>query len=285
MKHQLTIYVTLAAVALSMTGCASEGYNRGQFNLMSIDEEREWGLKLKADVDQEFASRGMAHNDPELSGYVDRLGRKLLAYAPEVNFDYTFTVVKTDVVNAFAIPGGHVYVHTGLIAEAENEAELAGVMAHEIGHVVARHSSERLSALMAATMAGSLIVGAQDDRVDQMLTDLAVQLVTTGGFLAYSRANENEADRIGAEMMYQAGYDPQGMVSFFRKLHGKTGEVTRFEVFISTHPDPEDRKGRVKEFIETLPPKADLIWDSKEFQKVHARVAAIEYPEEKGAPD
>jgi len=279
MKNITPLVITLALVivALTVSTCATSGYNQGQFNLISLEQERELGDKLNADVAAELAAQGMTYNDTEVNDYLNRLGQKLVRNAPEVNFDYTFTVVKTDEVNAFAIPGGHVFVHTGLIAETENEAELAGVIAHEIGHVVARHGSERLSAMMAAGFVGEIIVGGQAQQVDRMLADLAVQLVTTGGMMAYSRQNESEADQIGAKILYDAGYDPWAMVKFFRKLHEKSGDMTKFDVFISTHPDPEDRRNEVRSYIKTLPPRENPIQDTPEFDKVRAICQKIQY--------
>ncbi len=279
-KRMLAAAVLLVASGLVVC-CATRGYNRWQFNLMSIEQERKWGAELKSQVDKELASRGMDHQDPEVTSYIDDLGRRLLAYAPEINFEYTFSPVKDPSINAFAIPGGHIYVHTALIAEAGSESELAGVMAHEIGHVVARHGSERFSALLAAVMVGNILVESQEEEMDRVLTELAVQVVTTGSMLAYSRANENEADMIGARIMYKAGYDPQGMVRFFDRLHQERGDISRFEEFLSTHPAPENRKEKVKEYVSGLPPRQDLKEDSPRFHTISSICESIRYPEKR----
>ncbi|HUT52885.1 MAG TPA: M48 family metallopeptidase [bacterium] len=270
------IILALAILALTVTACATSGYNKGQFNLISIEQERTLGDQLNTEVDAELAAQGMTLNNAEVNNYLNRLGQKLVGNAPEVDFEYTFTGVKTDEVNAFAIPGGHVFVNTGLIAEAENEAELAGVMAHEIGHVVARHGSERLSTIQAASLVGNIIVGGQQQS-NQMLANLAVQIVTSGGMLAYSRHDESEADQIGAKILYDAGYDPWAMVTFFKKLHDKTGDMTKFDVFLSTHPDPADRRNATRSYIKTLPPRENPISDTPEFRKVRAICQKIQY--------
>lgn len=276
------LFLGFMLLAFSVSGCATSGFNQGQFNMISIEEEKKLGGEYKAEVDNELHAQGKYYQDSLVTPYVNGLGRRLLASAPEVKFAYTFSVVNTKVVNAFAVPGGHIYIHTGLIAEARNEAELAGVISHEIGHVVARHGSERLSAILAATLVGQILVGAQEDEIDRLLTQLAVQLVTTGGMLAYSRANENEADRIGADIMYRAGYDPRAMVGFFERLHDKKGDMSRFEVFISTHPDPRDRQARVKDYISGMPLGENLIENSPEFQQVQAHCQALHPESEEG---
>jgi len=273
--------LVLSSAAAAYPGCTTRGYNKGEFNVISVEQERQWGAQLKRDVDNELARKGMDYQDARVDGYLDRLGTRLLAHAPEVLFEYTFTPVKNEAVNAFAIPGGNVYINTGLLEEADNEAEVAGVMAHEIGHAVARHGSERLSAIIVATTAGSILVASQEDRMDRLLTELAVQIVTTGSMLAYSRANEREADRIGARIMYEAGYDPQAMVSFFEKLRQEKGEVTKFEQFLSTHPSPENRQELVREYIKDLPPRQEFTTNTEEFKRVQDIVRGIEYPDEK----
>lgn len=271
MNAKTAIAAALALFAAVLSGCATKGYNKGEYNLVSVEQEKEWGKTLKAEVDAELAQKGMLEAGPAINAYVDGLGRKLLQNAPEVNFDYTFTAVKTDTVNAFAVPGGHVYINTGLIAAADNEAELASVVSHEIGHVVARHGSERLSAIMTASIAGDILVSSVSGDVNRLLTDLAVQIATNTGGLAYSRANENEADRIGVEILYNSGYDPRAMQRFFQKLRESRGEVSDVEEFFSTHPDPADRRSRVRDFIQSVPLHDGLVLDTPEFQKVRAK--------------
>ncbi len=269
----------ILAVFLISPGCATEGYNKYDFNLMTIGQEDKWGDQLNEEVKKEFKKKNMDYHDRVVEGYVNDLGQELSRHVDEVNFDYTFSVVKTKDINAFALPAGHIYIHTGLIEAADSEAELAGVVAHEIAHVVARHSSERFSAAIAAQTVGSIIIGTQDEAMDKALAGLAVQIVSTGGMLAYSRAAESEADRIGARIMYEAGWDPKGMASFFETLEKKTGDMSRIEVFLSTHPDPGNRRKEIRDQIKDMPEKQNLTTDSAEFRKIRERLSNIDYPE------
>lgn len=274
------IFKAFAAMALlCVCGCATSGYNKGQFNIISVKEETEVGKEVAQKVDAEYSKKGMDYNDSRVVAYIQALGSKLAANAPEKNYDYTFKVLKNPEINAFALPAGHIYVNTGLIAEADNEAELAGVLSHEIGHVVARHWAERYSAVLVAALAAEVLIQTRESERDRILTQLAVQVVGTGGLLAYSRANEREADQLGVETMYVSGYHPEAMASFFEKMHEKTGDMSKVEVFLSTHPDPRERESRTYEAIMSLPEKQDLIWDTAKFQEIKGVVSEIKYPE------
>jgi len=265
---------------LVLFSCATSGINKNQFNLYGLDEETNLGNQLAQEVLSEYQKQGKIYNDQKALEYINQLGHSLVSYAPEQHFQYQFYLIKTPEVNAFALPGGHIFVFTGLINYCQNEAELAGVMAHEIGHVVARHGTERLSAMQAADLVGRIILSGLSQKVDPEIAKLAIDITATGAFLAYSRENEREADDIGARVMYQAGYHPEALVSFFSQLGQEAGKMSKFEVFLSTHPDPQNRQQRVNDLIQTLGSTESLKWDSKEFQALKARVATIKYPEE-----
>jgi len=278
LNRSAKLAVLLTALAILTSACATKGYNKGEYNLLSVKQEEEWGDQLKVEVDGQLRAKGMDYPDSEVQAYIDDLGQRLLLSAPEVNFDYTFTVIRSEQINAFALPGGHVYVNTGLIALADNEAELAGVLSHEIGHIVARHSSERLSAILTAQFVGNILVASQTRYLDRVLTDLAVQIVTQTSGLAYSRADENEADLIGVEMMYDANYDPRALQRFFQKLRDENGDMNEAQIFFSTHPDPKDRRSRVRDYIQSIDLHDGMVLDSTRFQKVHAKCKAL-HPE------
>jgi len=266
---------------LALFSCATSGINKSQFNLYSLDDEARIGNQLAQEVLGEYQKQGKIYNDQKALEYINQLGHSLVSYAPEQHFQYQFYLIKTPEVNAFALPGGHIFVFTGLISYCQNEAELAGVLAHEIGHVVARHGTERFSAMQAADIVGRIILAGLGKKVDPEIAKLAIDITATGAFLAYSRENEREADDIGARIMYQTGYHPEALVSFFNQLSQGSGKMTKFEVFLSTHPDPQDRQQRVNDLIQTLGDTESLKWDSKEFQALKVRVATIKYPEEK----
>jgi predicted Zn-dependent protease len=268
------------SILVLFCGCASSGYNKGQFNIITLSQEADLGQKFASQIDEELRSQGMGYHDTRVIAYLENLGQRLANYAPEKNFNYRFRVVNNPEVNAFALPAGYIYVNTGLIQEADNEAELAGVLSHEIGHVVARHWAERYSAMFVAAMAAQVLIETRESETDRIIAELASELVITGGALAYSRANEREADRLAVYTMYEAGYHPEAMASFFRKLQEMTGDMSRFQVLLSTHPDPKDRVAWVYEIIETLPGTSDLAWNSMEFNRIKNIISRTSQPEQ-----
>lgn len=176
--------------------------------LVSREQEKQMGKEAYPKLVQEF---GGVYDDPALKRYVDGLGHRLAAVTETPNDTFTFTVLDNPIVNAFATPGGYVYVTRGLMALADNEAELAGVIGHELGHVVARHSAQRISK---ATIAGALsgLLGA--GQVGTALSDLYLR--------SFSRDQELQADRLGVRYISRAGYDPGAMTSFLAKMRANS---------------------------------------------------------------
>lgn len=230
-----------AAAGVLLGGCATGGL-LGDFNLISPEQEEQLGMELS----QEIARQETVIEDPALAGYVREIGQNLVSVSMDPSRDYRFYVLKQDQVNAFAIPGGHLYVMTGLIEAADNEAELAAVMAHELGHAEERHPTESLSRQMGVQLLMEMILGENPGQLSQ----LASNLVATGGLRAYSRSAELEADRIAVHLLNRAGYDPAALNSFFGKLaaleqqSGGGGPV-----FFSTHPPTPDRIGQAEQLI------------------------------------
>jgi predicted Zn-dependent protease len=256
--------IPLTLLAAITSGCAVQKQNIRGFNLVSVDEERELGNKFAAEVEKQHT----VVKDPELQRYVDALGKKLLTGAREINFDYQFKVVKDDSVNAFAIPGGHVYIHTGLLKAADSEAELAGVLAHEINHVVARHGTQQLTQRYGYSMILSLVLGKDPN----MIAQLAASMFGEAGLLAYSRGMEAQADYLGVETMDKAGFDPSGMTRFFKKLDGMGKEnPSKLARFFSSHPLTQDRVREVQDQIKALPPRQYQA-DSPEFLSMKRRI-------------
>ena len=257
---------TSLAVVFAMlitAGCGSSG---GNFNLISIQEEWQLGTQLA----QEVGSQVRFNNDPAVNAYVRNLGQKIVAQAPAPfnQLPWDFHVVQDDAINAFAIPGGHVYVNTGLINNANNASELAGVMAHEISHVVARHSTEQISRQYGISMLASLVLGQNPG----VLQQLAAQVVAGGAMARFSREAEAEADDIGIQLMAAAGYNPAGMSSMFRVLlaHQQGGQPGKVEQFFSTHPLTEDRIRASEKRAAQLGARG--ITDEPQFQDVKRRV-------------
>jgi predicted Zn-dependent protease len=227
-----------------------------EFTAMSPAQEQEIGEEQHPQVLMQF---GGPYDDAELQSYVSRIGDELAAVSELPELDFTFTVLNSEVINAFALPGGYVYITRGLLALADNEAELAGVMAHEIGHVTARHSAQRYSRGVLAqgglaigtVLAGVLGGGAAADLVQQA-GGLGAQAYLAG----YSRDQEFQADELGVRYMARAGYDPTAMSSFLEKLERNDQLMRRLSdrdgadpasSWFATHPRTPDRVLRAAE--------------------------------------
>lgn len=230
----------LAALAILLAGCAGNpAIGRHQLSLISPAEEARIGARQNPEVVLTF---GGVHGDPELAAYVDRIGQRLAAQTGRPDIPFTFTVLDTELVNAFALPGGYVYVTRGLLALANSEAELAGVLAHEISHVTARHSAERYSQSTLAQL-GIGLVGVLTGGHTAQLAGLGAQAYLS----AYSRDQESEADAVGIGYLSAAGYDPGAMVSFLQqmdrndRLRSRLSGERRQVAFFSTHPRTSDR--------------------------------------------
>lgn len=256
----------LALAALLLVGCASTGVNKGDFNLVSYEEEWQIGSQLERDISQQM----QVLNDASATAYVSRVGQRLVAQTELAQAPWEFHVVADPQLNAFNIPGGHVYVNTGLICGADNVAEFAGVMAHEISHGVARHGTEQLSKAYGVNFAASVLLGSNP----AWYTQLLAQIAATGTFAKFSRNAEDEADALGVIYMYNAGYDPRGIVTMFQELierrQRRPGSV---ESFFSSHPLTEDRIANVRARIQQLPPRQGLTLQDAEYQDLQRRVS------------
>lgn len=256
----------LLVLALGIGGCAISKEDIQGFNLISVEEEKQLGDKFVVEIEKQRK----ISTDRETTAYVDKVGRRLLSKARDVQFPFTFKVVVDDNVNAFAVPGGHIYVHTGLIKAATGEDELAAVMAHEINHAVARHGTRQMTQEYGFNLVVQLLLGDNPG----MLSQLATSLFGTAGTMAYSRGMETQADYLGVETMAKAGYDPNGMLTFFTKLDAMSGQKSsKVEQFFSSHPLTSERIVNVKTAITNLPPmKYSGPQDKGEFARIKARV-------------
>ena len=230
----------------------------------TIEQEIQLGLQGKAEIERKLK---ILPPDHPLAKYIDHLGLQLAAKAPGYRFPYSFKVVVEKSVNAFALPGGPIYVHTGLISAA-NEAELAGVMGHEISHVVMRHSARQASRQMKAQVPLAILgaaLGAGVGGLAGSLAQMGMSLTSGSVFMKYSRDAEKEADMVGAQIMYDAGYNPEGVVTFFLKLKQQQGGSGNGPSFLASHPDPGDRAQSIQKILSRFPPKNYATGDSSEF--------------------
>ncbi|GAB4295357.1 MAG: M48 family metallopeptidase [Desulfuromonadia bacterium] len=231
---RLLLFLLLLPIHPLLTGCATTPNDIHGFNIISIDEEKGMGDRFAAEIEKQYTVVRI----PELQRYLDSMGGRLLSGVREVRFPYTFTVVQDDTLNAFAIPGGHVYIHTGLIRAARSEHELAGVLAHEINHVVARHGTRQMTQEYGYGLLLQIVLGNNPG----MLTQMAANLFGKAGAMSYSRSMETQADLLAIETMVRAGYDPEGLLSFFTLLQGTTKEnPSKLARYFSSHPPTSER--------------------------------------------
>ncbi len=235
--------IALLSVLAVATSCATLGI--GGVTLISVEEEWEMGRQLEAEIAEEMP----ISDDQTLIRPVTQIGERIVAQSDKADLEWRFHVVEDESVNAFNVPGGLVYVHSGLIAEADDEDELAAVIAHEVGHGAARHGAERLSQQYEMALLAQVVLGEDPGLVQQ----IAAEIAAAGTLARHSRSQEFEADELGVEYLHAAGYDPEGMLRFFeRLLELQEREPGAVERFFATHPDLEDRIEAIEEQIQEL---------------------------------
>jgi Zn-dependent protease with chaperone function len=240
------------------------------FNMFSAQEEVQAGQQAAADVKKQLPV--LPDSDP-VTKYVQGLGQQLAAHAPGEKWPYSFHVVNQKEINAFALPGGPIFVNLGTIQAADNEAQLAGVMAHEISHVVQRHGTRAASKQMAAQLPLAILGGVMGRGALSQMAQLGISFGVGSYFLKNSRKAESEADLLGSDIMYDTGFDPHQMAVFFAKLQDEEGGGSRGPQFLSDHPDPGNRSQAVSREVATLPRKSGYRSDSAEFRDVKQRVS------------
>jgi hypothetical protein len=234
-----------------------------------------WEIGVGEEASQEVLKSSHMITDPVVTEYVNRIGQNIVKNS-DAKVPFTIRVIDSDEVNAFALPGGFFFVNSGLILAADEESELAGVMAHEISHVIAHHTSRtmtrenitQIASLPLIFMGGWTAYGIYEGS----------QLAIPAAFMEFSRTFEAEADYLGVQYMYKAGYDPQGMITMFEKLEALEKEKpgTLAKVF-EDHPPTGDRIVDIENEIATiLPPRPDYVETTSEFDDVKARLARIE---------
>lgn len=246
--------------------------NKGIIAKMSGSTEKEvkLGRELAAEVDRQ----AKFVDDPVITEYVNRVGQNIVLHS-DTKIPFTIKVIDSDEVNAFALPGGFFYVNKGLILVADNEAEVAGVMAHEIGHVAARHALEnqtKASLMEYLAMGTSIFLGGIPGMIFQNTAGLGM----LGIFMKFSRSAEEEADKLGVQYMYAAGYDPSAMATMFEKLEAKNkkkpGLISRA---FASHPAPPDRRASALALAARFPEHDEYVISTSEFQKVKARLLRL----------
>jgi beta-barrel assembly-enhancing protease len=240
-------------------------------NFVSMEKE----IALGNQIAGEFEQTARMVEDPVINDYVDRLGQNIVKHS-DAKVPFHIKVVDTDEVNAFAFPGGYFYVNKGLLLAARNEAELAGVMAHEISHVTARHATARMSKgqyLQLAAIPAMFVGGYWAQMGIQNALGLGINLELMG----VTRESEREADQLGIQYLWNAGYDPNAFVSFFEKMQQEEkSKPGRMAGWFRTHPSTTDRIVAALDEQRYLPEKDNYIVNSSEFDHVRARLQSID---------
>ena len=256
------------------------------FNMFTRQQDIQLGDEAAAQVHKQMT----VINDPVLTAYVNKVGKRLAAgqEAQQSGFPFTFEVVADPSVNAFALPGGHMFINTGLLKSVDNEAQLAGVMGHEMSHVILRHGTNQASkakmieipAALALQMSGKGTMMGQ-------LAQLGIGLGANSMLLKFSRNAESQADLMGSHLMAESGYDPMEMAHFFEKLNNLsgspgTGFAGKVAQFMSDHPNPGNREAAIEQEARLLPQK-NYGYQTGEFKKMKEAVARIHEPAPKKA--
>lgn len=249
----LRLLATITAAGLFLAACeAAPVTGRQQLVLLSDDQSTQMGL----DAYQKILKESKLSTDQALVARVRRVGNRIAVASGRTDYKWEFNVIVDDTPNAFALPGGKVGVNTGLFKVAQNDDQLAAVMAHEVGHAIARHGAERMSQQMAVQV-GLSSLGLAGETGAQY-AELAAMAATLGVVLPFSRTQEAEADHIGIVMMAKAGYDPRGAVALWENFSKLGGD--RQPEFLSTHPAPASRIQNLKALL----PEAMAIYNKSE---------------------
>ncbi|HYH79564.1 MAG TPA: M48 family metallopeptidase [Longimicrobium sp.] len=235
-------------------------------------------VQAGADYARQINSQLPILRDQATNSYINQLGRQIAAQADPRGIPYTFYVVNSDVVNAFAIPGGHIYINRGIIERADNVSQVAGVLAHEIGHVVERHGIQQVQRAQNANTMLSVLYGVLLRRNPGGVEQAAVQVGGTAVFAGYSREAEREADRAAVNYLMRSGYSPNGLPQFFAKMQAEQQRnPSKVEQWFATHPGTNERIQITQTMIAQTPGATStrLVSDRRDFQTFRARVRSL----------
>jgi predicted Zn-dependent protease len=238
-----------------------------QFALVSVEDEIQMGKEAQQQVRKEVPR----FTDREVVNYVNGIGRRLTSRTTGPKYPYTFTVANYREINAFALPGGPVWIHRGAIAAAANEAQLASVLAHEIAHISQRHAADQITKRLVANGFIGLLGAMLGSNRGAEAAQMGARVLAGSYMLKFSRDDEREADTVGAAIMRRAGWDAREMAAFMTTLGREQGrDPASIEVFLSSHPAPAERAERLRKTV-----KAGGTRDSAAFRRVRARLAQL----------
>lgn len=275
MKRLSIIAVMMFSIALGAVAQDGQRELKPGFNLFSKEQDVQIGKEAAAQIEQEMP----IIRNRTLEDYVRKLAARLWSLPEADAYPYSIQIVHQPSINAFALPGGPMFIHTGLIEAADNEAQLAGVMAHEISHVSLRHGTNQASKATPFQLLGLLAGGLVGDSLWGQLTQLGIGIGANSVLLKYSRNAERDADLLGTRMLAKAGFDPVQMATFFEKLEADGG--SRGPEFFSSHPNPGNRKKAVEKEISYLP-QIKVKSANREFYRIKGVVQKLPSPPEEG---
>jgi predicted Zn-dependent protease len=217
-------------------------------SLAACDVPQEQEAAMGAEAAEQIGSQLPLVRDPYINAYINELGDTIAKRTSRADLDWQFAVVNSHQINAFALPGGFIYVNRGLVERAENLSELAGVLGHEIGHVLGRHSAERLAKQqLTQNLIGAVVVGSGGGYDTAQIAQMVGSLIN----MKYGREDELESDSLGLRLMREAGYDPKAMIGVMQALEKASGGGRQPE-FASTHPNPGNRIQKIREELQKM---------------------------------
>lgn len=268
----MTLTSTRSGFAASAVAWLAAAAGIGAISLVSVEQEVQVGQQANAQVRQQTPEV----RDAGVTSYVRTLGKQLVRYAPGPRYPYSFNLADYREINAFALPGGPVWVHRGVLHAATSESQLVGVLAHEIAHIGQRHAADQITK-MTMTNWGLGVLGAfLGNSGGAGAAQVAARMLSNGAFLKFSRDDEREADRVGLQIMTRAGWNGRGMTELFEILRREEKrDPGSVETFFSTHPSPQDRIDRLRAIAAQ---QSGGRRDSAKFQTIKARLLRMAPP-------
>ena len=261
MKKLLVVPILLTL----LVGCVTTGPG-GKKSIVLIPTESE--VEIGKEVVRDVESKERVLNDAQVQSYVSNVGRKVANVCDRKDVKYSFKVLDNDEINAFACPGGFIYIYKGLMKKMDNEAQLAAVLAHEVGHIVARHSMKRLQAIYGYSILMEVALGDKMGQTARQMVDAATGVILLG----YGRENEYESDEYGILYAKKAGYNPKGMIQLFEKFKQLEGRPPNtFEKLLSSHPPARDRINNGNKEIQKVG-GTDLPFKESEYAAIKAKL-------------
>jgi predicted Zn-dependent protease len=267
------VFAALVALCGAIAARADRTAIKPGADLFSTRDDIEIGLRNARGAERQLPML----NDTRVNDYLDALGKRLATHAPGYPFPYRFRCVNDESVNAFALPGGFIYVDRGVIEAADDEAQLAGVLAHEIAHVALRHGTHQATKAYWSEMpfsAISSLFGPMSDTVTELSSDFAMDSI----LLKYSRGAETQADVLGTQIVFDSGYDPRALAQFFEIVEDETKRPHRV-TFFENHPNPDHRIDRIMHEVDRLGgPAPDYLSNSDDFQDIRRYLRGLPAP-------